>query len=181
MDSEPVTPNKSGGMRWSGALSDLVPKREERLFLLLSIFIGVISGLLVVSFRMAIEWLRVLLLGSSPNPGQHRLIIVPALAGLVIAVLTRYVFPNVRGSGINQTKAALYIHNGYISSRTVIGKFLLSALAIGSGHSLGPEDPSLQIGAGVASLISRRMGMSSSGRVQISAKCCSIITSNMAG
>jgi CIC family chloride channel protein len=75
-------------------------------------------------------------------------------------VLTRYVFPNVRGSGVNQTKAALYIHNGYISIRTVIGKFLLSALAIGSGHSLGPEDPSLQIGAGVASLISRKLGMS---------------------
>ena len=66
----------------------------------------------------------------------------------------------MRGSGVNQTKAALYINNGYISFRTVIGKFLLSALAIGSGHSLGPEDPSLQIGAGVASLISRRMGLS---------------------
>lgn len=44
------------------------PKREERLFLLLSIFIGVISGLLVVSFRMAIEWLTVLLQGSAPAP-----------------------------------------------------------------------------------------------------------------
>ena len=38
--------------------------REERLLLLLSIFIGVISGLLVVSFRMAIDWLQVLLLGT---------------------------------------------------------------------------------------------------------------------
>jgi CIC family chloride channel protein len=141
-------------------IARLALAREEHIFLLLSIFIGVISGLLVVSFRMAIEWLSVLLLGSSPNPHQPRLIFIPALAGLVIAVLTRYVFPNVRGSGINQTKAALYIHNGYISFRTVIGKFLLSALAIGSGHSLGPEDPSLQIGAGVASLISRRFGLS---------------------
>jgi CIC family chloride channel protein len=141
-------------------IARIAPAREERLFLLLSIFIGVISGLLVVSFRMAIEWLSVLLLGSSPQPHQLRLIFIPALAGLVIALLTRFVFPNVRGSGINQTKAALYIHNGYISFRTVIGKFLLSALAIGSGHSLGPEDPSLQIGAGVASLISRRFGMS---------------------
>jgi chloride channel protein, CIC family len=140
--------------------SRIAPEREERIFLLLSIFIGVISGLLVVSFRMAIEWLSVLLLGSAPNAHQPRLIFVPALAGLVIAVLARFVFPNVRGSGINQTKAALYIHNGYISFRTVIGKFLLSALAIGSGHSLGPEDPSLQIGAGVASLISRRFGLS---------------------
>ena len=134
--------------------------REERLFLLLSIFIGVISGLLVVSFRMAIEWLGILLLGSSPQPHQLNLLLRPTAAGIVIALLVRFVFPEARGSGINQTKAALYIRNGYISTRTVIGKFLLSALAIGSGFSLGPEDPSLQIGAGVASAISRRFNLS---------------------
>jgi chloride channel protein, CIC family len=155
-EPEPVAPST---LR-EDMIARIAPGREERVFLLLSIFIGVVSGLLVVSFRMAIEWLSVLLLGSSPNPHQPRLLYIPAAAGLVIAILTRYVFPNVRGSGINQTKAALYISNGYISFRTVIGKFLLSALAIGSGHSLGPEDPSLQIGAGVASLISRRFGMS---------------------
>jgi chloride channel protein, CIC family len=154
------TPATRQEVSTEGRIARIAPDREERVFLLLSIFIGVISGLLVVSFRMAIEWLSVLLLGSAPSPHQPRLIIIPALAGLVIAVLTRFVFPNVRGSGINQTKAALYIHNGYISFRTVIGKFLLSALAIGSGYSLGPEDPSLQIGAGVASLVSRRFGMS---------------------
>jgi CIC family chloride channel protein len=134
--------------------------REERLLLLLSIFIGVISGLLVVSFRMAIDWLTVLLQGESPAPHHIRIILVPTLAGIAIALLVRYVFPEARGSGINQTKAALYIRNGYISTRTVLGKFLLSALAIGSGYSLGPEDPSLQIGAGVASQISRRFGLS---------------------
>ena len=159
IEKEPMA-NSGAEVPTEEMLARIAPGREERVFLLLSIFIGVISGLLVVSFRMAIDWLSVLLLGSSVNPHQLRIIVVPALAGLVIAVLTRYVFPNVRGSGINQTKAALYIHNGYISFRTVIGKFLLSALAIGSGHSLGPEDPSLQIGAGVASLISRRVGMS---------------------
>ncbi|WP_353068268.1 chloride channel protein [Tunturibacter empetritectus] len=158
-ETEPVAPSTPSTLR-DDMIARIAPGREERVFLLLSIFIGVVSGLLVVSFRMAIEWLSVLLLGSSPNPHQPRLLYIPAAAGLVIAVLTRYVFPKVRGSGINQTKAALYISNGYISFRTVIGKFLLSALAIGSGHSLGPEDPSLQIGAGVASLISRRFGMS---------------------
>jgi chloride channel protein, CIC family len=134
--------------------------REERLLLLLSIFIGIISGLLVVSFRMAIDWLSILLQGSSPAPHQLRLIEVPTVAGVFIALLVRFVFPEARGSGVNQTKAALYIHNGYISTRTVLGKFLLSALAIGSGYSLGPEDPSLQIGAGVASAISRWFGLS---------------------
>ena len=117
---------------------DVLSAREERLFLLLSIFIGILSGLLVVSFRMAIEWLSILLLGVAPGPGQKRLFIIPALVGLVVAALTRYLFPGVRGSGVNQTKAALYIHNGYISVRTVIGKFFLSALAIGSGQFVGP-------------------------------------------
>jgi CIC family chloride channel protein len=144
----------------SSLTGTMLAMREERLFLLLSIFIGVISGLLVVSFRMAIEWLNVLLLGAAPAPHQKRLFLIPAAIGLLVSVLTRYVFPAVRGSGINQTKAALYIHNGYISFRTVIGKFFLSALAIGSGQSLGPEDPSLQIGAGVASLIGRRVRLS---------------------
>ncbi len=134
--------------------------REDRIFLILSIFIGIISGLLVVAFRMAIDWLTVLLRGSSPQPHQLRLIVVPTLAGIVIALLVRFVFPEARGSGINQTKAAFYIRNGFISTRTVIGKFLLCALALGAGYSSGPEDPSLQIGAGVASQISRRFGLS---------------------
>jgi CIC family chloride channel protein len=138
----------------------LAPNRDERLFLVLSIFIGVISGLMVVCFRVAINWIQVLTLGSSPHPGQFRLFFVPMGIGLLVAVLVQLVFPAARGSGINQTKAALYIYNGYISFRTVLGKFITAALAIGGGFSLGPEDPSLQIGAGVASMVSRRLNLS---------------------
>ena len=46
----------------------IAPTREERLFLLLSIFIGIISGPAGGDFRMAIDWLQVLLLGSAPGP-----------------------------------------------------------------------------------------------------------------
>ncbi|WP_446742166.1 chloride channel protein [Silvibacterium acidisoli] len=138
----------------------IAPTRDERLFLVLSIFIGVLSGLLVVSFRIAIDWIRVLMLGSVPHPGQYRLLVAPALTGLAVAALVQWVFPAARGSGVNQTKAALYIYNGYISFKTVIGKFITAALAIGAGHSLGPEDPSLQIGAGVASIVARHLKLS---------------------
>ena len=141
-------------------MSRIAPTREERLFLVLSIFIGIISGLLVVLFRVVIEWIKILTLGSAPHAGQYRLLIVPAAAGLLVGAMVKWVFPQARGSGVNQTKAALYIYNGYISFRTVIGKFLTAAIAIGAGHSLGPEDPSLQIGAGVASVISRHLGLS---------------------
>ena len=71
-----------------------------------------------------------------------------------------YIFPLARGSGVNQTKAALYIYNGYIPLRTAVGKFITAALAIGSGQSLGPEDPSLQIGASLASAIGRKLRLS---------------------
>jgi CIC family chloride channel protein len=135
-------------------------KREERLFLILSIFIGVLSGLMVVSFRIAIDWIKIITLGSAPHKGEPRLFIVPAVAGLLVAAMVRWIFPGARGSGVNQTKAALYIYNGYISFKTVIGKFITSAIAIGCGHSLGPEDPSLQIGAGVASIIARKLQLS---------------------
>ncbi|HTD54045.1 MAG TPA: chloride channel protein [Silvibacterium sp.] len=141
-------------------INKIAPTREERLFLILSIFIGVISGLLVVSFRIAIEWIRLLTLGPAPHPGKYRLLLAPAGAGLVVAALMLWLFPGASGSGVNQTKAALYIYNGFISFRTVIGKFITSAIAIGAGHSLGPEDPSLQIGAGVASVIARKLKLS---------------------
>jgi chloride channel protein, CIC family len=134
--------------------------REERFFLVLSVFIGVFSGLAVVCFRFAIGWCRLYLLGSGVALSPSRLLLAPTLAGLVIAVLVIHFFPQTRGSGVNQTKAALYIYNGHIPVQTAIGKFITAALAIGSGHSLGPEDPSLQIGACLASVLGRKMRLS---------------------
>ena len=127
---------------------------------MLSVFIGVFSGLAVVCFRFAIDWCRLYLLGSGAILSPSRMLLAPTLAGLVIAVLVIHVFPLTRGSGVNQTKAALYIYNGYIPIRTALGKFITAALAIGSGHSLGPEDPSLQIGACLASVLGRQMRLS---------------------
>lgn len=133
---------------------------EGNLFLLLAIVIGVLAGLAVVAFREAIDWIRISLLGSALAPSHLRLLLVPSIAGLVVAFLVKKFFPGARGSGVNQTKAAVYIFDGYVPFRTVIGKFLTCSLAIGSGQSLGPEDPSLQMGAGIASALGRRMKLS---------------------
>jgi CIC family chloride channel protein len=134
--------------------------REEYFFLLLAVFIGILSGLAVVCFRVFIDWSHMVLLGPFAHPSALRLFAAPTLAGLVVAVLVIHVFPTARGSGVNQTKAALYIFNGYIPIRSAVGKFICSAIAIGAGHSLGPEDPSLQIGATLASALGRRLELS---------------------
>ena len=141
----PAEPDESIPLTTSAArTSSAVLKsvfQEERLFLVLSVFIGVFAGLAVVCFRFAIDWSRIYFLGSGATVSPLRLLLAPTIAGLVIAVLVIHVFPLVRGSGVNQTKAALYIYNGYIPLRTAIGKFITAALAIGSGQSLGPEGP----------------------------------------
>jgi len=134
--------------------------REDRFFLILAVFVGLFSGLAVVCFRLAIDWTRIALLGPILQPHDLRLLVAPTAVSLLVAILVIHVFPQVRGSGVNQTKSALYIFNGYIPFRTAIGKFVTAALAIGAGHSLGPEDPSLQIGASLASALGRRMELS---------------------
>ena len=147
-----------GGFSPASALRSMF--REDRYFLMIAVFIGIFSGLAVVCFHYAIDWSRIYLLGTGAMPSRTRLLLAPSLAGLVIAVLVMRFFPRARGSGVNQTKAALYIFNGYIPLSTALGKFICSALAIGSGQSLGPEDPSLQIGASLASAIGRRLKLS---------------------
>jgi len=157
MPDAPVHPS------WAALTSRLTAQlafNEDRFFLILAVFIGIFAGLAVVCFRITMDWTRLYLLGSALTPSPWRAFLAPSLAGLVISVLVFTVFRGSTGSGLNQTKAALYISNGYIPLRTVIGKFILSTLAIGSGHSLGPEDPSLQIGAGLASAIGTRLNLS---------------------
>lgn len=134
--------------------------KETQLFLFLAMIIGLFSGLAVVLFRIAIEFTKLLAFGYAPSPPWTRVLLVPAAGGLVVAYMVIRFFPRVRGSGVNQTKAAVYIYDGYIGFSTVIGKFITCALALGTGQSLGPEDPALQMGAGIASALGRRLRLS---------------------
>ena len=83
-----------------------------------------------------------------------------SLGALITGFLLVRYFPEARGSGIPQTKAALYIRDGRITLHTVIGKFLCCSTSLASGIALGREGPSVQIGAGIASVLGRRLGLS---------------------
>ena len=155
-------PREAGRLKqlWSLWRRKTLTLREGQLFLLLAVIIGIVSGLIVVCFRITIEWTRFWLLGSSMHPSPWRVLLAPTLAGFGVALLVMLVFRRSRGSGVNQTKAAVFIFDGHVPFRTVIGKFITCALAIGSGQSLGPEDPSLQMGAGIASALGRSLKLS---------------------
>jgi CIC family chloride channel protein len=88
------------------------------------------------------------------------LLLIPVLVSLATGVLLATVFPGVRGSGVPQTKAAFHLHGGVVGSRVPLGKFLTGVLCIGSGHSMGREGPSVQIGAGIASVVGQWLRLS---------------------
>jgi CIC family chloride channel protein len=125
--------------------------RENQVFLILTIVVGVLAGLSAVLFTVGIELTTRYLFGLAPS--HARLFIVPAGVSVLTGILLSKVFPDVRGSGVPQTEAAYQLSNGVMKAHVPFGKFVTGILCIGSGHSMGREGPSVQIGAGLASVI----------------------------
>jgi CIC family chloride channel protein len=132
--------------------------REDQLFLFLTIAIGIAAGLTAVLFSLSIEFVSRAMFGVEPSTA--RLLGAPIIASLIAGILLARVVPDARGSGVPQTKTAYHLSGGAIPARVPIGKFVLGVLTIGSGHSLGREGPSVQIGAGLASVIGRWLRLS---------------------
>jgi H+/Cl- antiporter ClcA len=100
--------------------------------------------------------------GDAAVPGGRCSLATAAVPGRGLArhrfLLYRY-FPNARGSGVPQTKAALFAREGRITLRTVLGKFFCTSATLASGIPLGREGPSVQVGAGIASVLGRFFGL----------------------
>jgi CIC family chloride channel protein len=131
----------------------------------MTIVIGVLCGLAAVAFHLAIRATEGQLIGRAMlAPGHSWIwwtILTPLLGGLLSGVLLQYVVPDARGSGIPQVKVAYAVKGGKLSFiHSTVGKFLVGTLQIGSGASLGREGPTVQICAGLASLLGRAAALS---------------------
>jgi chloride channel protein, CIC family len=132
-------------------------EREDQVFLILSLVIGALTGLAVVAFILLTERL-----GSRLYPvggAAWRRLLFPVVGSLGIGYLLYRYFPYARGSGVPQTKAALFARDGRITLRTVLGKFFCTSATLASGIPLGREGPSVQVGAGIASVLGRLLGL----------------------
>ena len=132
-------------------------QREDQVFLILSLIIGLLTGLVVVAFILLTERMGMRLY--PPGGAPWRRLLFPVAGSLGIGYLLYKYFPYARGSGVPQTKAALYAREGRILLRTVLGKFFCTSATLASGIPLGREGPSVQVGAGIASVLGRRLGL----------------------
>lgn len=115
--------------------------------------VGIISGLIIVLYRYALEKSEVLLGNIYKSISKNPLFVVPWLViliiiGYVVGLMIKHE-PIISGSGIPQVEGVLTRKLDMTWWRVIIGKFIGGVLAIGAGLSLGREGPSVQLGAAV--------------------------------
>src|SRR5258708_21797296 len=144
---------KAPARQWTLLLRD----REEHVFLILTLLIGAFVGMTVVAFILLTERFGARLY---PMGGAAwRRLLVPVAGSLGMGYLLYRFFPDARGSGVPQTKAALFARGGRISLGTVFGKFFCTSATLACGIPLGREGPAVQVGSGIASVLGRGPGL----------------------
>lgn len=124
-----------------------------------AILVGLISGLLVVLFKICINELFVFIQNSIAHFDLlHKLFIFPiitTLGGLISGILVFKFAPETKGSGIPFVKMVMARMGNITRLRSIIIKFIAGVTGIGTGLSLGREGPSVQLGAGAGALVGK--------------------------
>lgn len=127
--------------------------------ILQAVMVGLISGLLVVFFKVSINKLFEFIQNFiSQFDLSHKLLIFPlitTLGGLISGVLVFKFAPETKGSGIPFVKMVMARMGNITRVRTIVIKFLAGVAGIGTGLSLGREGPSVQLGAGAGALVGK--------------------------
>jgi CIC family chloride channel protein len=154
------------------------PVLQSETLLLVAILISLVCGTAAVALHRAIDIVTHIMHtgGGGIHGPWHPLVVVctPAMGGLLVGLLLRYVVPAARGSGIPQVKLDLMVRRGTIPFKVALGKFMTTALAVGSGGSVGREGPTVQMCAALGSSIARLFPMTATQvRIMVHAACVS--------
>ncbi|MCI5888749.1 MAG: chloride channel protein [Brachyspira sp.] len=129
-----------------------------------AILVGLISGMLVVGFKVSINSLfwTIQKFLSAFSTWQKALIfpLITTLGGLISGFLVFKFAPETKGSGIPYVKMTMARMGNMTRIRSIVVKFFAGVAGIGTGLSLGREGPSVQLGAGAGALVGRLFKMS---------------------
>ncbi|MGH7215467.1 MAG: chloride channel protein, partial [Tepidisphaeraceae bacterium] len=129
---------------------------DDAFLTLLAVLIGAVTAAAAVGFHELIDFVRDRLYQRPGarvlyGPGLLLLVLWPALGGLVVGMVSRYVARTREGRGIIDVIESVIRSRGFIKPTVAIEKIFTSAVTIGTGGSCGAEGPIVQIGAAIAS------------------------------
>lgn len=131
-------------------------------WLILSSVVGVIIGIIVSYFLMALHFSET----SRASLGFPYYFLLP-LALLLTVWLVRTFAPNAKGHGTEKVIEAVHKRDGKIDVAVIPVKIAATVLTIFAGGSVGKEGPGAQIGAGAASWLSSLLKFSKKDRKRL--------------
>lgn len=130
-------------------------------FALLGIASGFVTGLVIIAFRLAIEWPLEHLLAEGPEDfeslNQWMVFVLPITGALVLIPIIGFLAPTDRRVGVVHVLERLARHQGHMPLRNAVVQFFAGVVALTSGQSGGREGPAIHLGATGSSLIGHYM------------------------
>ena len=130
---------------------------EQNYLIILSVVVGILTGLGSVGFIYALEavaaFARGPVAGVLSRFGPAELVLLPALGGLLVGPIVHQFAREAKGHGVPEVMTALALHGGRIRKRVVTVKVIASSLTIGFGGAAGREGPMVQIGSAIGSTV----------------------------
>lgn len=132
---------------------------------ILSIIVGLTSGLGAVVLKNLTHFIQLLLEGKLIHNYSHAFYFVYPLIGLALTYLMmKYVVRNKVNHGIPSTLFAISKRKGIMKKFQMVGSVLTAPLTVGFGGSVGLEGPTVSTGAAISSNISRIFHMNQATR-----------------
>lgn len=146
---------------------------EYSIISVFAIITGAVVGFSVVLFHKCIDWATDLFFHFGLNQLSFldwtAVILIPAIGMLLQALMRKADPETARRKGVTDVIKAVAIRGGYIPFKTTLFHFFAPIISIGSGATVGPEGPAAQLGGGVASKLSRVLGIKDSRRKMFTA------------
>lgn len=143
---------------------DRLQPSETVIFGALAVLVGLASAAGVWLFKWLIDqvhWLVFEKLGLALQPlGGWTVLLLPGLGGLLVGLMLHFWIGQERHHGVAGIMEAVALAGGRLRYQRVPAKAVAAAISIGSGASVGPEDPSVQIGANLGSMFGQKLHLS---------------------
>jgi CIC family chloride channel protein len=129
-----------------------------------AIAVGLGSGVGVWLFKQSIILVHAVMFdwggGLLSRFGGWTILLVPVIGGLIVGLIVHHLIGPERHHGVAGVMEAVALGGGRLRYARMPVKAAASALSIGSGASVGPEDPSVQIGAALGSMLGQWLHLS---------------------